>query len=156
MGKGAKPDPAPLKALKGARKALPAIAETLPVAPDVPTCPFPLLKPGAAEWLRMAEILLGQGRLTSADLSLLWIYCDAYDRLVKARLELFAGGPAINTDNGGSKANPAATVVKEASGTMLRTLVAFGITPADRLRVAPPEASDGVGGALARFNTARA
>lgn len=95
---------------------------------------------GRGEWARMAPVFHAAGRLTEADVPALALYCDAFSRYQLARKELETYGVTLNTDLGGTKANPAAAVAKEASATMAKILGAFGGTPADRKKLGASDA----------------
>ena len=112
-----------------------------PALGPMPDPPWPLEGDALAEWKRYAPVLHADGRLTPSTAPALAIYCLAYARGRKAAEDLAEFGPTINTDLGGSKANPAAGFVKEAAATMLKVLASFGATPADSARIKLVEAA---------------
>lgn len=126
-----------VRAARPAGGASPALDRPADIDPDVG--PPDHLDPIAlAEWARMMPLLLARGVMTEGDRPALALYCSAFERYVLACRSIRKLGLVIETDLGGSKANPALGVAKGAEATMIRVLAEFGLTPASRSKAAPP------------------
>jgi P27 family predicted phage terminase small subunit len=100
-----------------------------------PVCPFPLTGDALREWNRFAPILAQKGLLTDADAPAFAVYCISFGTYREAMKDVRKRGHVLDTDLGGTKANPATTVTRDALATMLKVLSSFGCTPVDRARL---------------------
>jgi len=134
VGKGRKPTPAHLRALKGGAASPPA-----PVLPpgDLPE-PRRLSPDALAEYLRVAPLLAGI--VSPADGRIVEAYASAYATWCRAQAELAAAPLVVTNARGNSLKNPLCTAVNEAQTQMIRAAAEVGLTPSARTRLAPPEA----------------
>jgi P27 family predicted phage terminase small subunit len=86
-------------------------------------------------WERVAPLLCDQKVLTLGDLHNLELFCDAYGRWRRARVELNTKGLIVEGATGGPVKNPAATIINEASRQMATFGSLLGLDPASRSRL---------------------
>jgi P27 family predicted phage terminase small subunit len=151
--RGPKPKPTALKILEGVRADRINGDEPAPPA-GVPERPAQLDGLAAEEWDRVAPVLASMRVLTSADVSALAVYCQAYARHAAALEAIAEHGIVVATgeDGDGIKANPAAAIAARCEELMLRVLAEFGGTPSSRsgLKAAPEKTADKLGSFLSR------
>lgn len=137
--KGRKPQSAGLKALKGERPdRMPAAAP--PPPPSAVPEPPPYLGPEAsAKWAELAPGLADEGLLGLHGSEVLALYCEAFGRWRIASDELRFNGLVLNTDLGGTKANPAAAIALAASRQMQAILAEWVRQRAARTVAEPPK-----------------
>jgi len=135
MGKGRKPIPSKIRALRGnpGKRKLNAW-EPQPRA-EVPTCPDWLVDEAKREWNRVVGELAACGLITGVDRAALAAYCECWAVWREARGLLATGGLTTTNADGGLKKHPAATVANEALSQMHKFLIEFGMTPASRSRI---------------------
>jgi P27 family predicted phage terminase small subunit len=151
MGRGRKPEPTPLKLLKGTRADRVNAEEPRPEA-SRPECPEHLDSFGRAEWERIVPELEALGVLARVDGAALALYCAAYSTAVQADMEVGLYGLLVDTGMGGVKSNPAVAMARAARSQMHRLLTEFGATPASRskVKVRDEGSKDALGEFLAR------
>jgi phage terminase small subunit len=140
--RGLRPDPAPLKLLRGGEKAPKASksAGNAPVPPEI------LGETGQAKWSEMLGGVAVAAQ-TRTRLELMTIYCLAYEAKCQAIAALrppessSSGGEAgetgavVRCGTGGLKPHPALRVMRDQDATMLRVLTEIirldAVSPAD-------------------------
>lgn len=110
-----------------------------------PRAPAGMSKAAAAEWRRLAGVLVHNGVLSAGDLTALGLLAEALATAREMRAVVMAEGLLVQGDRGARKAHPAARLAVDARAEALRLLEAFGLTPASRHRVdrAPVQVADG-------------
>lgn len=88
-----------------------------------------------AEYRRMGAELLEQGILSTADMTALELYADAYGRWLEASASLDETGPLIRGRDGLPVASPAVKVANDAWLRVTRALSMLGATPTTRAKV---------------------
>lgn len=129
---GPAPMPAPLKLLAGNPGHRPIPAEVKPKA-GLPSCPVFLLPEARREWRRLGPELDRLGLMTMADRSSFAAYCQAWARWVEAE----------KGDSGSAQ--------ERTLRLLLTTIQRFGLSPADRTKLASneaPAAASGIAGLL--------
>lgn len=139
MAKGRKVTPLPVKERKGTvRKCREPqnapVAEALKEVPDVPDY-FVVGGLAMQMWYRVTRWLIAQDIIAKVDLHNVEAFCFAYETWRIAGEELRDGGPTIMNPQGSVIKNPAATVMKEASGELRAFGALLGLNPADRSRM---------------------
>jgi P27 family predicted phage terminase small subunit len=132
--RGRKPKPTVLKLLAGSRADRINPAEPVPglVAPEPPDH---LDRAALDEWKRLTPILMEMGILSKADGAALALYCDAYSRWLRARMDVLKRGSIVETAAGTLKLNPHIYLINSSMRLMKELLVEFGCTPSARSRV---------------------
>jgi phage terminase small subunit len=124
--------PAPLKILEGNPSHRPILPEPRPT-PGLPTCPGWLLPEAKKEWRRIGPELARIGLMTVADRVAFAGYCQAWARWMEAEM----------TGTGSAQ--------ERTLRVLLATIQRFGLSPADRTRLAGSEAArppEGIAGLL--------
>ncbi|MDN7458178.1 MULTISPECIES: phage terminase small subunit P27 family [Burkholderia] len=128
-----------IKALAGTLRAdrLKGIAaEQLDIAPPPPAG---MSSRAAAEWVRVAPLVVSLGLLSASDLRALELLAETLATEVRLRETLDREGLTIATGTGGSKAHPALRALSDARAQAARLLDAFGLSPRGRQAIdAPP------------------
>lgn len=144
------PNPTQLKVLSGNPGKRPIRTdEPKPVAASVDPPPH-LNGEALAEWKRLAPELSRLGLLTVADRPFLVVFVEAWAAYRVAAGILAEQGPLVKSarDDGQYVKNPAAQVARDQADIMLRYGSRFGLSPADRVRLAvTPEDDGGMGDA---------
>lgn len=154
MGKrGPKPKPKGLNILDGNPSRRPMVPDDVTIVATMP-----LVKPAAieandvasAEWDRLCAAM-PPGLYDAADVAVLAEYAMAWSMFLEAQAQIDARGILIEepiTDKDGSivdykvKANPAVSIWKAASETLLKTGDRLGLNPSVRARMQLPKRSD--------------
>ncbi|KVO50994.1 phage terminase small subunit P27 family [Burkholderia stagnalis] len=127
------------KALSGTLRAdrLKGIAaDQLTVAPPPPDG---MSSRAAAEWDRVAPLVVSLGLLSASDLRALELLAETLATEAQLRETLDREGMTIATGTGGSKAHPALRALSDARAQAARLLDAFGLSPRGRQAIdAPP------------------
>jgi P27 family predicted phage terminase small subunit len=132
--RGRKPKPNELKILEGSRAD--RVNQNAPEAIREPLeRPDHLDEDARAEWDRLLPQLERMGVISQTDSAVLALYCVAFSRWLSSRAELLRHGLVIETDLGGTKANPAAAIVAKCEDQMARLLAELGCTPSSRGRL---------------------
>lgn len=93
----------------------------------------------AAEWTRVAPLVVSLGLLTASDLRALELLVEMLATEAQLRETLDREGLTIATGAGGSKAHPALRALSDARTQAARLLDAFGLSPRGRQAIdAPP------------------
>lgn len=137
---GRKRTPTVLKEVLGnpGKRPLPK-AEPLPVG--APVMPAHLEGEAAVEWDRVVRAMPPQ-LYTSADVSTITTYCNAWALYVRALAEVKRKGLFAKGSMGQIVANPALAVVKAQAEVMLKAGDRLGLSPAARARLEMPDASN--------------
>jgi len=142
--RGRKPKPAALHIVQGTKTNSRSIASEPAPPPTILKCP-PILKGAArAEWKRIAPILFDAGLLTEMDRAQLFLYCDAWGRMMNAQKHLAEYGVMLRSPKGYPIQNPHLAILNKSSEQVQKALVEFGLSPSSRARVKvnkPPEES---------------
>lgn len=112
---------------------------------EAPPPPPGLSSAAAAEWARLAEVLVEVGSLTRADLRGLSMLCELLADVRDLEAQVRRDGYLVPAANGGTKGNPAAAALATARAQAHRMLSDYGLNPRARGSVdqapdaAPPE-----------------
>ncbi|HDR8861634.1 TPA: phage terminase small subunit P27 family [Burkholderia territorii] len=111
-------------------------ADQLTVAPPPPDS---MSSRAAAEWVRVAPLVVSLGLLSASDLRALELLAETLATEAQLRETLDREGLTIATGTGGSKAHPALRALSDARAQAARLLDAFGLSPRGRQAIdAPP------------------
>ncbi|HDR9189141.1 TPA: phage terminase small subunit P27 family [Burkholderia cepacia] len=111
-------------------------ADQLTVAPPSPDG---MSSRAAAEWDRVAPLVVSLGLLSASDLRALELLAETLATEAQLRETLDREGLTIATGTGGSKAHPALRALSDARAQASRLLDAFGLSPRGRQAIdAPP------------------
>lgn len=99
---------------------------------EVPPAPGDLSKDAAAEWKRLAGVLVEVGSLTLADLRGLALLCEILADVRALEVEVRRDGYTIEAAGGGRKGNPAAQALATARAQAHRMLADYGLNPRAR------------------------
>ena len=148
MGKrGPKPEPTPLKLLKGNPSKRP-INENEPrydVIDQKTKPPSWFNRYAREEWRRLLPLLATRQLLTDADRSTFEMLCTAYGEWRWADLDIRKHGRTFSTESGYEQVRPAVTIRDKAKAEYVRIGAAFGLSPSDRgrlnINITAPEAA---------------
>lgn len=139
---GPAPEPAAIKELKGNPGKRPIKVEIQPTK-GAPVPPADLKGEAFAEWARIVPELEKVGILCTIDRAYLVAYVEAWSAFCEARESLHTEGATIMGRDGGKVRNPAAVVMKDSLDMMLKFGAKFGLSPADRARLAKAPEPEG-------------
>jgi len=91
---------------------------------------------GEKAWRYYGKLLLDAGLLTEADRMALELLCQAYGRWIEAERNVALTGTVLTSDRGNFYQNPYLAVANKSWDQVKRMLAEFGLTPAERTRVA--------------------
>lgn len=132
---GKRPLPTQLKLIQGTLQNC-RTNKNEPMPPvTVPKRPKHLSKAAAAEWNRMAPVLVDMGLLSGLDSACLAGYCELYARWQKAEQEIQTGGEVVATPNGSLQVSPWVSIAHRSMVEMRKFLAEFGLSPASRSKV---------------------
>lgn len=131
---GRKPKPVALKRLEGNRgkRVLPEEDDVLPLPANIPAPPEELGALGKKKWAQIAPQLYALGLLRSLDVDALGLYCELYERRVKAEAMIKRLGMTSKTPNGYRMLNPLMRLSAQCLKDMKSILTEFGMTPSSR------------------------
>jgi len=136
---GPPPKPTVLKALAGnpGKRPLNDREASFPVPGRMLNAPDHLTAEAIEAWRTYGPMLLRVGLFTRADAAALEMLCQAYGRWKHAEREVEAtGGEILLSEKGGMYYNPWRAVANRAWDQLYKMLAQFGMTPAERSRVA--------------------
>ena len=142
--RGAAPKPTVVKVLQGnpVKRALPK-GEPMPATADrVPSAPRWLSEEARAEWKRLAPRLHAVGLLTEVDTQALGLLCESFAQYVAAKAIVDREGLLLMSDKGNAYQHPAAGLMTQARGELMKWAREFGMTPAARSRISVQAAED--------------
>lgn len=148
MGRaGAKPDPIPLKILKGRGNGTQANGKPIPTAPafarGAPDPPDWLSTTARELWDRVTPGLEALDLLKPEDYTTMVTYCETWTTYLEALEQTRAGGLIVdNPKTGMPHKNPALVALETAGVQLLRFAVEFGLTPAAEVALARPNRDD--------------
>jgi P27 family predicted phage terminase small subunit len=94
-------------------------------------------------WDRLTSLLKPMGILCKVDRDALVLYAMTFSRWRRAEADLDRAGVTIVDKYGRARANPSATVAKDARATLIKLMNEFGLTPGARAGMRlPPTAGD--------------
>lgn len=104
---------------------------------SAPYAPRHLNHEAKREWRRVAKVLIDAGLYSDVDRAALTMYCQAWGRWVEAENAITrSGGPILTSDKGGLYQNPWLSVANKAQDQLRKMIAEFGLSPAQRSRVA--------------------
>lgn len=103
-----------------------------------PLMPVGMAGRAADEWVRIVDVLDGD-MLSPADQSLLASYCMAVAQLHESQASIESAGLLVEGHNGSVRRNPALMIQKQAVEVIAMTASRFGLSPADRAKLAIPK-----------------
>ena len=143
MGRrGPAPKPDKLKALEGnpGKRKLNLDA---PEPEGLPACPSTLSSVAKNEWKRIAKDLHDLGLLSKIDRAALAVYCDAYDKWLKATETLDSEGLTVKYINKFGAENviarPEVNIATKYAQIIKSFCAEFGLTPSSRCRLLLPK-----------------
>lgn len=136
---GRPPKPTQLKILEGNRGKRRLPADEPRPQPGVPTRPKWLLPEAKREWTRLVPELERLGLLTRVDRAALAAYCQCWARYVEAERDINDNGITFVTDKGYEGPRPAVGLAVKMLDKMSLFMSKFGLSPADRVKLATPE-----------------
>jgi P27 family predicted phage terminase small subunit len=144
---GRRPDPIPLKILKGRGNGIASTGYPIPAAPafnrGAPDPPDWLSTPARDLWDRIAPGLEELDLLKPEDYTTLVSYCEAWATYLEALEQVRAGGLIVdNPKTGMPHKNPALAALETAEVHVLRFAQEFGLTPAAEVALARPKRDD--------------
>ena len=132
---GRKPDPIPLRLLKGTPQRRP-IPEHVETEPKLPRPPRWLDKRGKREWRRIGKELLELGLMSNLDLALLASYCDSYSIMVECREHIDSVGGIVKYLAGKNSQTAMELSTYRAAQNFIKSVAAeFGLSPSARGRL---------------------
>ena len=133
---GPTPKPTALKVLQGnpGKRALPK-GEPKPDAGRLPSAPRWLSDEAKREWKRLAPRLHAVGLLTEVDGLALAMLCEAFAQYMTAKTVVDSEGLLLVSEKGNSYQHPAAGLMTQARGELMKWAREFGMTPAARSRI---------------------
>lgn len=136
--------PTVLKELAGnpGKRALPK-NEPKPSAVNSLAAPAHLTKEAREEWLRLAPELKRLNLLTTADVSALLTYCEAYATWRAAKREVKKYGLTFESQTKQRKKNPAVEIMDKAARTMNLLADRLGLNPSGRVKLGSTMAAGG-------------
>jgi P27 family predicted phage terminase small subunit len=141
--RGRKPDPTPLKLLKGNPGKRPISLNTFAPESVIPRCPAHLKGEARREWTRVTAELHKYNMIAEIDGRRLSHLCTVWARYVYAEMmirkaeEKGGSGLFVKTPNGYPVQSPWLTVSNKAIEQYGVICAEFGMTPAARVRVVP-------------------
>jgi P27 family predicted phage terminase small subunit len=135
--RGPAPKPTVVKVLRGnpGKRALPK-GEPRPATGDrVPSAPRWLSEEARAEWRRLAPRLHAVGLLTEVDGLALAMLCEAFAQYMAAKTVVDGEGLLLVSEKGNSYQHPAAGLMTQARGELMKWAREFGMTPSARTRI---------------------
>ena len=133
---GPTPKPTALKVLQGnpGKRALPK-GEPKPAAGRLPSAPRWLSDEAKREWKRLAPRLHAVGLLTEVDGLALAMLCEAFAQYMAAKTVVDSEGMLLVSEKGNSYQHPAAGLMTQARGELMKWAREFGMTPSARTRI---------------------
>ena len=108
-----------------------------PIPDNLPNPPTILKRYGRRAWWYYGSLLIEAGLFTSADKLALEMLCKAYERWIDSELEVLQSGTVLKSEStGGLYHNPHLNIANKAFEQIRSLLKEFGLTPAERTRVA--------------------
>lgn len=104
------------------------------IQPGVPDCPEHLSEGAKDEWRRIAQKLADLNVLTPLDAATLAIYCDSYDRWLRA-VQGANAGDLVEESRGAMVPNAYLAVAKVAAEQCRAALSELGLSPSSRAKV---------------------
>ena len=141
--RGPAPKPTVVKMLQGnpGKRALPK-GEPKPDAGRLPSAPRWLSDEAKREWKRLAPRLHAVGLLTEVDGTALGLLCEAFAQYVAAKAVVDREGMLLMSEKGNAYQHPAAGLMTQARGELMKWSREFGMTPAARSRISVAAAED--------------
>ena len=136
--KGRKPVPTALKELRGTARADRGVPNESkpPVPKTIPNPPSHFNRWAKKVWREYGQLLLDAGLFTELDSVAFEMFCQAYGRWIDAERQLLEEGEILTSAQGGLYQNPRLGIANRAWDQLKRMLPEFGLTPAERTRVA--------------------
>lgn len=132
---GRKPDPIPLRILKGNPQKKP-IPEHVKTEPKLPRVPSWLDARGKREWRRIGKELLKLGLMSNMDFALLASYCDNYSIMIECRQHMAKEGGVVAYLAGRNTQTSMILTTYRASQNYIKSVAAeFGLSPSARGRL---------------------
>ena len=145
MARGRKPKPSFLKILDGNPSRRPFNADEPKPRRGIPDPPEVLQGRAIEEWNRITIILDDCGAITHADMSLLAVYCQAWDHWYDATEKLQQARPLTNGKSGFPVVSPLMRLHVMATATLRMAWQELGLSPTSRVRlradISPPKDS---------------
>ena len=134
--RGPAPKPTVVKMLQGnpGKRALPK-GEPKPDAGRLPSAPRWLSDEAKREWKRIAPRLHAVGLLTEVDGLALAMLCEAFAQYMAAKTVVDSEGMLLVSEKGNSYQHPAAGLMTQARGELMKWAREFGMTPSARTRI---------------------
>lgn len=108
-----------------------------------PQCPEGFEGEARAEWDRICDELDQMGLLTTADRTVLALYCESWALWRKAKRQVKAEGELIVSSKGGMMHNPWLSVANKAQDQVRQLMSEIGLTAAARAKMTAPADGNG-------------
>lgn len=115
------------------KRALPAVADVVALAPADASVPPDLGSKGTEMWQRISEA--AKAWLAPSDEPTLELLCELYERRELLKGHFAADGPLIMRPDGHMVANPVVTMLQTTEKQIADLASSLGLTPADRTRM---------------------
>ena len=155
--RGPAPKPTALKVLEGNPGKRALNTNEPRVDQRKPTCPKWMKGEARREWDRVSKVLHQAGLLTFVDRAVLAMYCQAWDRWVRAEKALDLDALVEETDKGYKYVNPMVGVARGAAEDVKKYGALLGMNPSVRSRLvvsAPGEEEESLAATLFRMANA--
>lgn len=142
--KGAKPVPTAIKEMRGTVRADRGVKNEAkpPIPKTLPPPPKKMNYWATKVWKEYGRLLLDAGLFTDLDGIAFEMFCRAYGRWIEAERAVAEDGAILISTGGNPYQNPHLGVANRAWDQLKRMLSEFGLTPAERTRVASLMAED--------------
>lgn len=137
--RGPAPLPDNVRSLRGTLPAKPT--RRVKAVSAIPAAPAWLPAEAKAEWKRVTPELHRLGILAKLDRAALALYCDSWDKFVRAA-KVLEDAELIERDSHGPKKHPGWTIYSSAASTCANLAKELLLTPSARLRSTLPEPDD--------------
>lgn len=136
--RGRKPVPTELKKQRGTDRPDRGVDNEaqFPIPSRMYSPPENLNEWGEKAWRYYGKLLLDAGLFTDADRMAMELLCQSYGRWIEAERNVALTGTVLTSDRGNFYTNPYLHVANKAWDQIKRMLAEFGLTPAERTRVA--------------------
>jgi P27 family predicted phage terminase small subunit len=120
-----------------------------------PRCPSWLPTEGKKKWPEVCDQLQAMGILSTADLSIIAVYCSAWADLIRTTAVIEQEGSTVVCGTGGLKPHPAVRERQTAMDALRQIAPMLGLTPEGRLRLHVEEEDPKPGGIPSRDRKAQ-
>ncbi|HWE03160.1 MAG TPA: phage terminase small subunit P27 family [Tepidisphaeraceae bacterium] len=133
---GRKPLPTEVRRLQGNPQHRPLNENEPTPAKGYPACPTHISGEARNEWDRITDELDGMGLLTTADRTVIALYCQSWQRWIKAETKVMEMGEIVGAPKTKTPMqNPWLSIANKAHEQCHKMLVELGLTPSARSKI---------------------